>query len=70
MRVVTCLFTEHNLWFVLLAAARCVVGTLVTVSLHRLVARSQVDRLGTRIEVGGEKAGSFMPAAARPGKRA
>ncbi len=38
MRVVTCLFTEHNLWFVLLAAIMCVVGATITIRLYRLVA--------------------------------
>ncbi|OLF77745.1 diguanylate cyclase [Maricaulis sp. W15] len=35
MRVFTCLFTEHNLWLVLLAAAMCATGSVVTMHLYR-----------------------------------
>ena len=35
MRVITCLFTEHNLWLVLLAAAMCAMGSGVTMHLFR-----------------------------------
>jgi diguanylate cyclase (GGDEF)-like protein len=35
MRVVSCILVEHNLWFVALAAATCVVGCSVTVPLWR-----------------------------------
>lgn len=41
MRVFTCLFTEHNLWFVLLAAIMCVVGATVTIRLYRQVLRAE-----------------------------
>lgn len=41
MRVITCLFTEHNLWFVLLAAIMCVVGATITVRLYRLTSKAQ-----------------------------
>lgn len=41
MRVFTCLFTEHNLWFVLLAAIMCVVGATVTIRLYRQVVRAE-----------------------------
>ncbi|MFN3835514.1 MAG: hypothetical protein ACK4NO_06405 [Glycocaulis sp.] len=41
MRVETCLFTEHNLWFVLLAAIMCVVGATITIRLYRLVISAQ-----------------------------
>lgn len=47
MRVITCLFTEHNLWFVLLAAIMCVVGATITVRLYRLTTKAQGSaRLG------------------------
>ncbi|MCH8489935.1 MAG: EAL domain-containing protein [Oceanicaulis sp.] len=47
MRVITCLFTEHNLWFVLLAALMCVVGSMITIRLYRLVAGAHgTARLG------------------------
>lgn len=47
MRVITCLFTEHNLWFVLLAALMCVVGATITIRLYRLVAGAHgAARLG------------------------
>jgi diguanylate cyclase len=35
VRVVSCLFTEHNLWLVALAAAICVIGCVVSVDLWR-----------------------------------
>jgi diguanylate cyclase (GGDEF)-like protein len=35
MRVVSCILVEHNLWFVALAAATCIVGCSVTVPLWR-----------------------------------
>lgn len=41
MRVISCLFTEHNLWFVLLAAIMCVVGATVTIRLYRQVVRAE-----------------------------
>ena len=34
MRVVSCLFTEHNLWLVALAAALCVSGSWITFGLY------------------------------------
>ena len=34
MRVVSCLFTEHNLWLVLLAAIVCISGSGITFSLY------------------------------------
>ncbi|WP_300543312.1 bifunctional diguanylate cyclase/phosphodiesterase [Maricaulis sp.] len=40
MRVITCLFTEHNLWLVLLAAAMCVTGCVVTLHLFRRALRT------------------------------
>lgn len=47
MRVIDCIFTEHNLWFVLLAAITCTVGSAVTVRLWRqaraATARSRYD---------------------------
>lgn len=47
MRVITCLFTEHNLWFVLLAAIMCVVGATITIRLYRLTSKAQGSaRLG------------------------
>lgn len=47
MRVFTCLFTEHNLWFVLLAAVMCVVGATVAVRLYRQVLNAEgLARLG------------------------
>lgn len=47
MRVFTCLFTEHNLWFVLLAAIMCVVGATITIRLYRQVVRAEgMARLG------------------------
>lgn len=35
MRVVTCFFTEHNLWLVALAAVICVSGSAITFGLYR-----------------------------------
>ncbi len=35
MRVVTCIFLEHNLWLVALAAATCFAGSTVTLQLWR-----------------------------------
>jgi diguanylate cyclase (GGDEF)-like protein len=47
MRVVTCLFTEHNLWLVLLAAAMCVIGSVATLRLgRRAVSVQGSQRLG------------------------
>ncbi|WP_439634044.1 putative bifunctional diguanylate cyclase/phosphodiesterase [Glycocaulis sp.] len=47
MRVFTCLFTEHNLWFVLLAAIMCVVGASVTIRLYRQVTQAEgLARIG------------------------
>src|ERR1700754_1841125 len=34
MRVVSCLFTEHNLWLVALAALVCISGSAITFSLY------------------------------------
>ncbi len=41
MRVLTCLFTEHNLWLVLLAALMCAVGAYVTISLFQRALATQ-----------------------------
>ena len=41
MRVVSCLFTEHALWLVVLAALMCVLGSAVTVRLYRGVLLSR-----------------------------
>ncbi|WP_199200445.1 putative bifunctional diguanylate cyclase/phosphodiesterase [Alkalicaulis satelles] len=47
MRVFSCLFTEHNLWFVLLAAVMCVLGATITIRLYRLVSGARgAARLG------------------------
>ncbi len=48
MRVITCLFTEHNLWLVLLAAAMCVIGSFATLRLGRRATASEAtpERLG------------------------
>ncbi len=45
MRVVTCLFTEHNLWLVLLAALMCLAGSFVSVKLFE---RTIAERSGAR----------------------
>lgn len=44
MPIVNCIFTEHNLWLVLLAAALCVVGSTATVRLwnRALTARGRI----------------------------
>lgn len=47
MRVITCLFTEHNLWLVLLAAAMCLVGSGVTTHLYRrTLENKRAEKLG------------------------
>jgi len=47
MRVITCLFTEHNLWLVLLAAAMCVIGSFATLRLgRRAFSVTGAERLG------------------------
>ena len=40
MRVVSCLFTEHNIWLVLVAAMMCVTGAAVTMRLFRRALRT------------------------------
>src|SRR5262245_50054184 len=35
MRVVSCLFTEHNLWLVALAALVCISGSAITFGLYQ-----------------------------------
>ena len=47
MRVVSCLFTEHNLWLVLLAAVVCISGSGITFGLYsRARERSGLQKLG------------------------
>lgn len=47
MRVISCIFVEHNLWLVLLAAAVCVTGCSVTLNLFQRALRSEgLQRLG------------------------
>ena len=47
MRVVSCLFTEHNLWLVLLAAAVCISGSGITFGLYtRARERAGLQTLG------------------------
>lgn len=47
MRVLSCIFVEHNLWLVLLAAIVCVMGCSVTLNLFQRALRSEgLQRLG------------------------
>lgn len=47
MRVISCLFTEHNLWLVALAAVVCVSGCAITFSLfHRARKRTGLQKHG------------------------
>ncbi len=53
MRVISCLFTEHNLWLVLLAAAVCVSGCWVTFRLFERAQKSGgLQRLGWLFQTG------------------
>ena len=45
MRVIDGLFTEHNIWLVLIAALMCVTGAGVTMRLVRRAARSRAEPL-------------------------
>src|SRR5690349_14348316 len=54
MRVITCLFIEHNLWLVALAAAVCVSGCWVTFRLFERAQKSggRLQRVGWLFQTG------------------